>query len=421
MYAFISLAVVLLSITVFMIETLPYFNSIYVHTRNQRKNVTSNDLRREIDIFGNITPLSILLIIDHSCNLFFLCELVIKLIAAPYKRQFLTQPLTIVELFCLIPYYIAVIIVFYHPDPLDIFDLVRILISLRVLRIFRIFVLMKHFLALKILIYTIRASTKELFLLLLVVLIGVVIFACIVYYMEMFSDNETEFKHILIACWWALITMTTVGYGDMVPSTGQGYAAGAVCALCGVLVIALSVPAIVQNFTLYYTHAQSRLKLKQRKRIYRQKKWSHLKHLLKEQNEGGESAFAKLVSLAREEEKKRRKSAAVAPTESKQENGTLGNKRIRSHSVAVGFSKGHITNMFKKLPKTGFEQPTPSPVKTTIPKQEKNESSDKVSTEDPSNSSSITENASVSEKSGNEKEKMVYDKLPLITIGKISI
>jgi hypothetical protein len=132
---------------------------------------------------------------------------------------------------------------------------------------------MKHFLALKILMYTIAASTKELFLLLLVVIIGVLVFASMEYYMEIFSDEVTDFDHIPLAFWWALITMTTIGYGDIVPKTALGYIVGSMCAISGVLTIALSVPAIVNNFTLYYTHAQSRQKLRERKRKFNRHKW----------------------------------------------------------------------------------------------------------------------------------------------------
>jgi hypothetical protein len=82
------------------------------------------------------------------------------------------------------PYYIAIIIVFGHPDPIQLFELIRVLVALRALRICRIFVIMKHFLALNFLMYTIAASTKELFLLLLVVIIGVLVFASMEYYME---------------------------------------------------------------------------------------------------------------------------------------------------------------------------------------------------------------------------------------------
>ncbi|XP_076106291.1 voltage-gated potassium channel KCNC1-like [Mytilus galloprovincialis] len=270
-YAVISLLVVLVSITVFVLETLPFFGAITVHAKNS--NVTSDDLRKEFDIFDDVSPYDVLLIIDNLCNLFFFTEFLIKLIAAPSKRRYFRSPMSIVELTCLIPYYIAIVIVFAHPDPIQVFELIRVLVALRVLRIFRIFIIMKHFLALKILMYTIAASTKELFLLLLVVIIGVLVFASMEYYMEIFSDQASDFDHIPLAFWWALITMTTIGYGDIVPKTALGYIVGSMCAISGVLTIALSVPAIVNNFTLYYTHAQSRQKLRERKRKFNKDKW----------------------------------------------------------------------------------------------------------------------------------------------------
>ena len=288
-YAVVSLVVVLVSITVFVIETLPYFGSVFVHASDKTRNVTSQDLLAELEIFTNITPNDILLIIDNACNIFFFIEFLIKLVASPDKRKFFKSPLVITELLCLVPYYIGIFIVLAHPDPIVIFDFIRVLFATRVLRIFRIFVLMKHFLALKILIYTIRASKKELFLLLIVLIIGVVIFACLEYYMEIFSNaTDLELEHIPLAFWWALITMTTVGYGDVVPKSGLGYLIGGFCAISGVLVIALSVPVIVNNFTVYYTHAQSREKLKLRRKKFEQtEKWQRLKQGLKSKLKSG--------------------------------------------------------------------------------------------------------------------------------------
>ena len=75
--------------------------------------------------------------------------------------------------------------------------------------------------------------------------------------------------------------MTTLGYGDMYPRTALGYIVGAVCALCGLLMLALPVPVIVSNFTLYYTHAQAKMKLpKKTRQVFLFSSYKKLKYLI---------------------------------------------------------------------------------------------------------------------------------------------
>ena len=69
-------------------------------------------------------------------------------------------------------------------------------------------------------------------------------------------NPTNDFSSIPLGLWWALVTMTTVGYGDMVPKTYLGMFVGAMCAMAGVLVVALPVPVIVSNFAMYYSHTQ---------------------------------------------------------------------------------------------------------------------------------------------------------------------
>jgi hypothetical protein len=129
--------------------------------------------------------------------------------------------------------------------------------------------LTRHSPGLKILIHTFKASAHELSLLIFFLVIGIVIFASLVFYAERIQYNpHNDFTSIPVGLWWAIVTMTTVGYGDMTPKTYVGMFVGSLCALTGVLTIALPVPVIVSNFALFYSHTQARAKLpKKRRRV----------------------------------------------------------------------------------------------------------------------------------------------------------
>merc|ERR1719461_1574300 len=131
----------------------------------------------------------------------------------------------------------------------------RIAQIFRIMRILRIFKLARHITGLQTLGFTLKNSYKELGLLMLVVIMGMLIFSGLAYVSEKNEEN-TAFISMPQALYWAIITMTSVGYGDIYPTTWFGKLVGSACAICGVLCISLPIPIIVNNFNKFYEKAK---------------------------------------------------------------------------------------------------------------------------------------------------------------------
>ncbi|XP_064609217.1 potassium voltage-gated channel protein Shaw-like [Liolophura sinensis] len=275
LYAVVSMFFVALSIGVFVLEThalfrVPRDDVTYTNTSDVilmgyytiRDAGTSCCCPKKIsaNTLENTIPHPAMVIFDYICAAFFTIELILRIAFAPRKVAFFKELLNIIDMICLIPQFTAIIIKTVNPED-TLSSIFKTILALRIIRILRIFKLMKHYSGFKILVYTIKVSTKELFLIVIFLFMGVLIFASVIFY----CDNVT-FDSIPVGFWWALVTMTTVGYGDKVPNTEVGYVIGSICVICGVLTIAFTVPIVVNNFTLYYSHAQSRIKLPIHKR-----------------------------------------------------------------------------------------------------------------------------------------------------------
>ncbi|KAL1121940.1 hypothetical protein AAG570_003348, partial [Ranatra chinensis] len=189
---------------------------------------------------------------------------------SPNKVQFIKSPVNIIDIVATLSFYTDVLLQDSVARRLDKADILEFFSIVRILRLFK---LTRHSPGLKILIHTFKASAKELTLLVFFLVLGIVVFASLVYYAERLQANpDNDFKSIPEGLWWAIVTMTTVGYGDMAPKTYLGMFVGALCALAGVLTIALPVPVIVSNFSMFYSHTQilnlfqARSKLPKRRR-----------------------------------------------------------------------------------------------------------------------------------------------------------
>lgn len=196
-------------------------------------------------------------VVESICGFWFTMEFLLRTIFCPDKGKLFKECSTWIDLAAIIPFYLKFIANTHT-------DVINALLVVRLLRLFRFFRLVY---GLQVLFHTLKSSSYELLLLFLMLLIPVVFFSSVVFFVEYKSyPEDTKFRSIPHSFWWSLITITTVGYGDIYPRTWLGKIVGSMCAMCGVLIVALPVSVIGNNFSLFYTHAQARLKLPKKKK-----------------------------------------------------------------------------------------------------------------------------------------------------------
>ncbi|XP_069760152.1 voltage-gated potassium channel KCNC2-like [Narcine bancroftii] len=265
--AFASLLFILVSITTFCLETHEAFNEI-VNKTEHVMNGNSSKLIHQFEIETDPT----LIYIEGVCVAWFTIEFLVRITFCPNKLEFIKNLLNIIDFVAILPFYLEVGLRGLSSKPAK--DVLGFLRVVRFVRILRIFKLTRHFVGLRVLGHTLRASTNEFLLLIIFLALGVLIFATMIYYAERIGANpndptasdHTKFKNIPIGFWWAVVTMTTLGYGDMYPETWSGMLVGALCAIAGVLTIAMPVPVIVNNFGLYYSLAMAKQKLPKKRK-----------------------------------------------------------------------------------------------------------------------------------------------------------
>ncbi|KFV02930.1 Potassium voltage-gated channel subfamily A member 6, partial [Pterocles gutturalis] len=203
-------------------------------------------------------------LIETLCIIWFSFELLVRFFACPSKPEFSRNIMNIIDIVAIIPYFITLGTELAQQQQQkqqpgsssnnggqqQAMSL-AILRVIRLVRVFRIFKLSRHSKGLQILGKTLQASMRELGLLIFFLFIGVILFSSAVYFAET-DDPDSLFTSIPDAFWWAVVSMTTVGYGDMYPMTIGGKIVGSLCAIAGVLTIALPVPVIVSNFNYFY-------------------------------------------------------------------------------------------------------------------------------------------------------------------------
>ena len=150
------------------------------------------------------------------------------------RLKYVTTPIALIDLLAILPFIIAM---FFSID----------LRSLRLIRVLRLLKLTHYFKGFNIFISVIAKELKSITAAMMVMVFLIIIAASLMHAVEGSVQPET-FGSILLSLWWSVVTMTTVGYGDVVPITAVGKIIATMIMLIGVGLVALPAGMLAARF-----------------------------------------------------------------------------------------------------------------------------------------------------------------------------
>ena len=193
-----------------------------------------------------------LFILEGLTTVFFTIEILLRLSTCPNIKVYFLSLIDSADALSLLGSYLYFFLYLTYPN-LRYDSWINYLAYLQALRSFRFFRLILCMRAGIVLAYSLRRNIKDLFILVLFVFAGMCTFGTCIYIAE---ENET-FQSIPDAWYLSVITMTTVGYGDIHPQTNIGRFFCCLCAVAGILLLALTVPMFANHFLVLYNHIET--------------------------------------------------------------------------------------------------------------------------------------------------------------------
>lgn len=179
-----------------------------------------------------------LLAAEWILTILFLAEYIIRIICSPEPRKYVVSFFGVVDLLAILPTFIALLVPAVQP--------LIVIRALRLLRVYRILKLYHYIHEGNILLIALRNSLHKIFIFMAFILVLVLLLGSIMYVVE---GADNGFNSIPLSIYWAVITLTTVGYGDIVPSTDLGKFISTFIMLLGYSIIAIPTGIVSAEIT----------------------------------------------------------------------------------------------------------------------------------------------------------------------------
>jgi voltage-gated potassium channel len=152
------------------------------------------------------------------------------------RLRYMVTPGAIIDLLAILPFFLRF-------APLDL----RAIRSFRLFRLFRLLKLGRYSRSMTILVDVLKGKKDQIMLAALAVFVLLVASSSLIYFIEREAQPE-HFGSIPEAMWWSVVTLTTVGYGDVYPATVLGKVLGGIISLLGIGLIALPAGILASGF-----------------------------------------------------------------------------------------------------------------------------------------------------------------------------
>jgi len=153
------------------------------------------------------------------------------------RIKYVLSPLAVIDLFAILPFYLPILI------PFDL----RFLRAFRLFRLVRILKIGRYSEAAKLFGKVLKAKKEELVTAAFVIFILLIISSSLLYFVE-HEAQPNKFKNIPEAMWWGVMTLTTVGYGDIYPVTAIGKLLASIMSLLGIGLFAMPAGILAAGF-----------------------------------------------------------------------------------------------------------------------------------------------------------------------------
>eukprot|EP00116_Pleurobrachia_bachei_P001955 sb/3462217/ len=248
-WSFADMIAIVVSIIMLVAESVP------------AANVYFKDREKSIGIYFFLYSMEILV------NGFFTVDFLLKFVSWPKPWMFFRNPLNFLDFMAIVPFYMELIALMTSSGSAGgKFVVLRICRTSRVVRIFRF---ARHNKELLVVMRVVSSASKEFAMLGMLIMVFVLLFGTLLYYCEM--GHGSHFESIPLGCWWAIVTVTTVGYGDLAPKSTIGRLIGSIAVVLGIVILALPMTVIVSKFNESYGDVKRKTEQDQLKRRERER------------------------------------------------------------------------------------------------------------------------------------------------------